>query len=511
MEEEFYKDDFEQFLQKHANNHRMYPGDGIWPAIHKKLHGHKKWPALTIAAIIMLATTIAVTVYFTPGSKIFEVTAQQASLGNNKIINQHGSLSSQPSYGLLKRTSTNTNSTNTNSTNTNSTNTNSTNTNNLVVPTDPPTTFNLVSNNSDIAASIPVDDLAIGTEFASKPTIIKKDPGTISGVIAQQQNVNNITNSTSNINEFNNAEEVITADNALITLATKEISTTKALKNSQNHTSPNDADNSKMVDKFLDEHTKKANDIDLVSSRRKEKLSYTIYVTPSASYRRLKEDDILQRNNFQNNGPVALNFVADVNKVVRHRPGVGFETGVGFTYQLSSTLGIRTGLQFNFRQYNIDAYRSPYELTSIALVSNTGVDTINLLTAYRNNNGISSAEIVNKFLQVSIPIGIDWQVIGNQKIGLNLAASIQPTYVIKSDPFVLSSNFKNYTRNSNMLRQWNINSSVEAYLTIKTGDYRWQIGPQVRYQQLPTLKSAYPIHENLVDYGFKVGITRFIK
>ena len=243
----------------------------------------------------------------------------------------------------------------------------------------------------------------------------------------------------------------------------------------------------------------------------KNKFSYTVYIAPSISYRNLKEDKYLNSKSYSLNGPVAANFVTDVNKLVRHKPGTGIEAGLAYTYHLSNTFGITSGVQFNIRQYNIEAYKSSTELTSITLRSNSGVDTINSYAIYRNNNGNFSTELVNRYYQFSLPIGIAWQVLGNKKIQFNVAANIQPTYTFNSDSYVLSTNFKNYTVNSAMLRNWTINSNIETNISVKVGEYKWQLGPQIRYQHLPTFITKYPIRENLVDYGFKIGVAKQIK
>src|SRR5437764_1852958 len=83
MEDNFDKNEFEEFLQDQVRNYRMYPTDTVWRDINKKLHGEKKWPALTIAAFTLLSATIAICVYFTPQPDIFNVnfadTEQQSS------------------------------------------------------------------------------------------------------------------------------------------------------------------------------------------------------------------------------------------------------------------------------------------------------------------------------------------------------------------------------------------------------------------------------------------------
>lgn len=76
---------------------------------------------------------------------------------------------------------------------------------------------------------------------------------------------------------------------------------------------------------------------------------------------------------------------------------------------------------------------------------------------------------------------------------------------------LLSTDFKNYTDGSAFARRWNVNTSIGVNLTFKTGANLWQIGPQVRYQHLPSYTNQYPIKEFRLDYGIRLGITRFWK
>src|SRR3982750_1918878 len=71
MEDNFNQNDFEEFLQDQVRNHRMYPSDAVWREIDKKLHGEKRWPALTIAASMLFTATVLLCVYFTPQPNIF--------------------------------------------------------------------------------------------------------------------------------------------------------------------------------------------------------------------------------------------------------------------------------------------------------------------------------------------------------------------------------------------------------------------------------------------------------
>ncbi len=117
-------------------------------------------------------------------------------------------------------------------------------------------------------------------------------------------------------------------------------------------------------------------------------------------------------------GPVGLNYVTDVNKVVRHKPGVGLEVGGSIMYNLSSNFRVKTGFQFNVRQYSIEAFRAGTELASIALIESNRIETINTYASYRTNNGFYSDELVNRYFQLAVPVGVEWQIMGNKRFNL---------------------------------------------------------------------------------------------
>src|SRR3954471_22567355 len=98
MEDNFNQNDFEDFLQDQVRNHRMYPSDAVWREIDKKLHGEKRWPALTIAALMLLSATTIICVYFTPKPNLFVVqpsnvnaSSSAASQKDNILNNLSGS------------------------------------------------------------------------------------------------------------------------------------------------------------------------------------------------------------------------------------------------------------------------------------------------------------------------------------------------------------------------------------------------------------------------------------
>lgn len=92
-----------------------------------------------------------------------------------------------------------------------------------------------------------------------------------------------------------------------------------------------------------------------------------------------------------------------------------------------------------------------------------------------------------------------------------MATTLQPTYVFANYSYLISTNLRNYAKEPTLNRHWNVNAAVEANLNIDKGGYKWSIGPQFRYQLMSSFKNKYPITENLMDFGIKVGVIKTIK
>jgi len=110
-----------------------------------------------------------------------------------------------------------------------------------------------------------------------------------------------------------------------------------------------------------------------------------------------------------------------------------------------------------------------------------------------------------------MPIGADLVVIGNKDIAFNIGGSIQPGIMLNNQAYLLSTNLRNYAKAPSLYRDFNINTALEAFISINTGSLKWNVGPQFRYQLLSSYKQNYPIKEHLYDYGFKVGMTKTLR
>jgi hypothetical protein len=102
-------------------------------------------------------------------------------------------------------------------------------------------------------------------------------------------------------------------------------------------------------------------------------------------------------------------------------------------------------------------------------------------------------------------------LLGNDKLQLGVAGTVQPTYLINRNTYLITTDFKNYTQEPSLLRKWNFNTSAEAFIAYKTGDLKWQVGPQFRYQLFSTYIKEYPITEHLMEFGIKIGVAKTIR
>ncbi len=226
------------------------------------------------------------------------------------------------------------------------------------------------------------------------------------------------------------------------------------------------------------------------------KLEYELYTTPSISYRSLAQDEVGSRYSS-----------SSINNQVSQKAGLGTELGLSLRYQVSKDITLKTGVQFNIRQYYIDAYQSS-GLATIDVFQNNKLDSINVASKYSNGSGLIDTKLTNRLYQVSIPIGLEWKVLETKHIGFNLGVSIQPTYSLNKNVFIISTDYKYYASGESLFRKWNINSSINANFTYTHNKSTFFIGPQIRYQHLPTYVDKYPIKEYRVDYGVRVGIIR---
>ena len=252
----------------------------------------------------------------------------------------------------------------------------------------------------------------------------------------------------------------------------------------------------------------------LPAAAKKGRKFVQFYLSPTVNYRTLTGGDFAPPKNNVQNVPVSLSHIGDAKNYVDHTPALGFEVGSNFLYKLTRNLTLKAGLQFSFSRYKIKAYSSSPQQTTIALNSYYGyyLDSITAYSSIRNFGGKRVESLNNDYYQLSVPLGFELRVMGNERLQLNIAATVQPTYLLNTNSYLLTTDYTNYTKEPTLFRRWNVNGGLEAFLSYKVhSGLRWQVGPEFRYQLLSTYNNQYPIHENLKGFGLKFGVVKELR
>ncbi len=475
MDHKHYQDDeFEQFLHHEVSQHRMYPADHIWKNIRTELHGNPSWHALTLISLLIITSLTISTLLIAPSAGRYQFKPLVAI--PKKVLKP------------IEATS-------------------------IHAPVAEEAYFNKIEphqlTQATIAFIAPLNNINLDAETAFLKT--KEIATTVTPPIELKNTGVNKLKSL----PLNRAELFVEALNPISTIE----ATIPPITNNESIDLIKPA-KPLMVKDLMTIQDEKINTTRIpnkIQQRQKtSRIGYQFYITPSKSYRVLSDDavkEIIQPSTVSNiaaqNIPMGLSYSAGVNDIVRHRPAVGLELGVSALYSITKRLKLKTGIQMNIRQYNIETFQTlTPNLTTVSLLNNRSIENINLFSSYSNNAGFKATQLENRTYQISVPIGMQLELLKVKQMGLNIDASVQPTFALNTNTYLLSTDFKNYTDGNGLMRKWNINTSVGINFSFKSGSNIWQIGPQIRYQHLPTYSNRYPIKEQLVDYGIRLGFTR---
>jgi hypothetical protein len=472
----YQEEDFEQFLHQEVDDYRMYPSDQVWKNIRVSIHGTQTWHALTFIALSIICGLTISTVVMLHRSKSFKrPDLLTANLLPKKLpLQSVNNTSASPKMV------------------------------NYFEAMDPE---NITE--ETIAA---IQDQQILALPKADPTTNHSQETTIpSNHIIDHNTVEHTVTSALNTDIIYTANADLPG--ASLLAANNKIESTIPQEKPNLLNMASDADKKMMLQ---NDYLKNIVPKRTMTWKKVSKIGIQFYAAASKSYRTLTDADvkeIIQPNSVSSKSaqtvPMALNYSANVNDIVRHSPATGLEIGVASLYNISRRFKLKTGIQLNIQQYHIEAFKTATkDLNTIDLINNNGIQTINISSFYNNNTGYKSEQLNNKNYQISVPIGIQWEIAKRNNIGLNAEAAVQPSYLLTNSTYVLSTDFKNYTDGNGLLRKWNINTNIGINISYKSGSNLIQFGPQIRYQHLPSYTNQYPIKEHLMEYGIKLGITR---
>ena len=472
MKQKHIPDNFEQFLQDEVKTHRMYPSDQVWNNIRTEIHGKQSWPALTfISLFIITALTVSTFLNRTPHSHNYPplpANAQQ-NMVRGASTEMVAVTPDEKNNHYLK-------------------------------------TFSALQQRNDIQVFEKMQPVTVNNTGITNEHVLTINASDMNPLKLEASATEAVTN-------YANApvtSESILYDPANAGAKDEENQTSTAALNQLAEAKGN---RQQSTDEFLKDFQFVGN---TPVQHKSSRIGFQVYATPSVSFRQLtdtKLKEIVQSTaaTSSNGGnlPLTGNVNAGVNEVVRHRPALGLEIGFAVLYKLSNRFQLTTGLQLNLRRYDIETFETrTSDLASLSLVNTRGVETIQFYSPYNNNTGYRATTLHNDLYQIAAPVGIQWKMLNGKKWGITAEASVQPTFTIQANTWLISSDYKHYTNGNDLLRKWNVNTGAGIQLNYQTRTAIISVGPQVRYQHLPTYSNLYPVKENLIDYGIRLSITR---
>ncbi len=502
MEKEFYEEDeLANFLNEATAEFKMYPARRVWHSLYNNLHPGLKWPSLAVAVFLISSilylgvsnnNSINKNTQFAQNNIPVNITNTTAPSKANLPVK----INNSPTILPVK----------------------------TLVSTIAVTAF---SNKNDRLKDLNVNSTEVTTAKSSVPapgintlpattnttrTIVHNDNKTqlaqgVYNKTATDLNSSDISNTSTLSSDFSNQikkEVEETELNNSINLTKNDGPAVKLNKENQvNH---------KELKSWLDNfafYNKPQNK----SIKTKGSLIY--YVTTSVGFRSLKEKNTITSGTSPSFAPSPVDPVTarntlSINDRVTQHYGMNLEAGAKMMYQINEYLSLGAGLQFNYTNYIINATKLDHTIqTDIFMVSKAGnhkeARASNYANAIRNNSSVLN----NSTTQFAIPIGIDWKIAGENRLKWFAGASVQPGIMVGGNVYALSSNKEFYINDQSLLRRANINTSVETYLSYRTGAGISVIaGPQVRYQLFSTYKNKYNYTEKLYNAGIKIGLKK---
>jgi hypothetical protein len=503
MERRFFMNDFEQSLKEHADNFQMAPSKKVWHGIYNDLHPGKRWPSITMS-LLLIFTLVVIGHLNTNNSR------RQPDYLNSKISEE------KKGTADVKKTG------------------HSTHSQRIVVrKTDLDKAKEVFvystgqPGNSVLAIATPIKNYQSTSEKENalpgnnlKPG--NNNPGISlfgSNLIQPRFNSNsddagtavNIYNWENKLQNHVYLDQVMANTTLPEQLSVNHVDNNQPAKVIPGDKKTNSATVNIMADKKADvassAKTSNTGRKTAVRKKRNDKVNWVYFGAPVVSSVSLRGQPLklISGTNFA----PALPGSQKEYKVL-HNSALGMEAGAQMNYSFSKNVQFTVGAHITYSGYNILTNQvHPTPATLVLRNPSTGMTYVqSFMTHYGDGTGTAVVSIRNYSWQASIPLGLQYRFSGNKNIQFNVAADIEPSVILKSKAYILSSDGNNYINDPDIMRKWNMSSNFGAFVTFRSTKFKWQIGPNVRYQWLSTYLKDYTIKEHLIDYGVRIGISK---
>ena len=461
MERKFYPENFERFLKGHADQFKMSPSKKVWHGIYNDLHPGRRWPSIAMTMVFIFTLVIVGHLNTNNGNiKLLD----QSSLDNSNSTNRRETLpTAKKTANNYPRDHYNFSHRNTGATN----------------------------NNPPVEDTPILSAITDNQPYSITPTPFSKNETRFNTAVENRNERISIEKIENDIQKAEGEIKKITEPDQA-----KEQPAIQGLNNDQKEetvstTTPNNVISS--PDQITANITSRDNAVTNIKPKKLNSVTWVYYITPSLSYRNFSDERI--------------------NNAVFHKPRIGYEAGTAMSFNIDKKLQFTTGIQLNYSGYKIKANNTHPIVATLMLNSEIPgqYDTYYTMSTYGNNTGSELTTLKNYSVQASLPIGLQYVFAANDNVKFGAAAAFQPSIVIASKSYLLSSDKRNYLMASDLMRNINMSTNFSTYISFASNTFNWQIGPQVRYQLLSTYSNRYPVKEHLVNYGIRLGISKISK
>ncbi len=520
MEQNNYRNDFEHFLREGIDEFRMVPQRKVWYSIYNHMHPDRKWPSIAVCLIILVAIL-------------------HIGISNNNDIsksvtaskNQIADLNKEQTPAFLKQKETLGNflaSNNSSSTKPiasiepiveNLKNNTATSSNISIQNTNTVIHKRVKTNLDNVAEKIENQT----TNYVSLQTIKNSYKNNTPILSSQQNNTNisdivisrttDITNPTIKLNsQTNNSTTQSPLTDDLANNKTEGLDQNTILLNSSNTNqtkldSKNKQDESKKMNSRIEENNLKNLSESLVKNQvkitvPKENNSISYYVTPSYGFRNLVSTRTNKASNANNFASVSPAYTVD--PFSGDENALNLELGAVLEHMVNNNIRIKGGLQVNYTNYISKASELDHPIQNALAVGTNQ----NYLSSMSYSSKAGNINLNKSSLQISVPLGFDYKLVGSKKIKWYVGATVQPSYILAGSAYLLSADNENYSNEKSFIRRLNVNTAIETFISIKTAKgIVLNVGPQLRYQLFSSYKNTYNYKENLYNLGVKVAVT----
>lgn len=239
-----------------------------------------------------------------------------------------------------------------------------------------------------------------------------------------------------------------------------------------------------------------------ISSNFRKKLKWEYVIVPMISGVKFDGASVSRSNSSIVYTPVSKHSMSIARRI-------GFTAGVNSYYPLSDRLSLMTGARFVYTGYNIYSEMMRPNTTSMTLVDKNGrMFSKNYISYYGNDKYSSNSNIVNYNWELSVPVGVEWDILPLRHVKFSVVSAIEPFMVVGSKAYMLAGNASRYVTDPDLVRKFNVSGNFGTMVSFSGNTVNWKIGPNFRYQILSTYNNVYPVKEHFLSYGIQVGVSK---